>query len=37
MRTLWLVFRHRVGATRGSVEPGGVRKDETFVKGALAP
>jgi hypothetical protein len=38
------VFQHRVGlgrnlsvgATRGTVEPGGVRKEEVFVKAALA-
>jgi hypothetical protein len=43
-RTLSLVFQHRVGlgrnlsvgATRSTTEPGGVRKDEVFVKAAMA-
>jgi hypothetical protein len=43
-RTLSLVFQHRVGlgrnlsvgATHGRVEPGRVRKDEIFVKAAVA-
>ncbi len=43
-RTVCLVFQHRVGlgrilsvgATRATVEPGGSRKDEVFVKAALA-
>jgi hypothetical protein len=43
-RTVSLVFQHRVGlgrnvsvgATRATIEPGGERKDEVFVKAALA-
>jgi hypothetical protein len=43
-RTVSLVFQHRVGlgrnvsvgATRASIEPGGTRKDEVFVKAAVA-
>jgi hypothetical protein len=43
-RTVSIVFQHRVGlgrnvsvgATRATVEPGGTRKDEVFVKAALA-
>lgn len=44
MRTLSLVFQHRVGlgrnlsigVTRARIDPGGERKDEVFVKAALA-
>lgn len=44
MRTLSIVFQHRVGlgrnlslgVTRASLEPGGERKDEIFFKAALA-
>jgi hypothetical protein len=43
-RTVSLVFQHRVGlgrslsvgATRATIEPGGTRNDEVFVKAALA-